>query len=57
MKILIIDDHTLFRSGMVHLLENLDPKPEIVESHSLQSITLILYYSICAWVIRPALMA
>ncbi len=37
MKILIIDDHTLFRSGMVHLLENLDPKPEIVESHSLQS--------------------
>lgn len=37
MKILIIDDHTLFRSGMVHLLENLQPPPHIVESHSLKS--------------------
>ncbi len=37
MKILIIDDHTLFRSGMVHLLEDLQPQPQIVESHSLKN--------------------
>ena len=37
MKILIIDDHTLFRSGMVHLLEDLQPQPQIVESPSLKN--------------------
>ena len=37
MKILIIDDHTLFRSGMVHLLEDLQPQPQIVESYSLKN--------------------
>ncbi len=43
MKILIIDDHTLFRSGMVHLLEDLQPQPQIVESYSLKNAQEYLY--------------
>ncbi len=35
MKILIVDDHTLFRSGMVHLLQSLTPPPDVIESHDL----------------------
>lgn len=35
MKILIVDDHTLFRSGMVHLLQSLTPQPDVIESHDL----------------------
>lgn len=36
MKILIVDDHTLFRVGMVHLLQSFDPPPEVIESKDLQ---------------------
>lgn len=35
MKILIVDDHALFRSGMVHLLKALRPWPEVIESENL----------------------
>lgn len=42
MKILIVDDHTLFRSGMVHLLQSLSPKPEVVESEDLSSAQQLL---------------
>lgn len=42
MKILIVDDHTLFRSGMVHLLQSLSPAPEVVESENLSSAQAIL---------------
>lgn len=31
-----MDDHTLFRSGMVHLLQSFDPPPEVLESEDLQ---------------------
>jgi len=31
-KILIMDDETLFRSGLSYLLASLDPKPELVET-------------------------
>lgn len=36
MKILIVDDHTLFRTGMVHLLQSFVPSPLVVESENLQ---------------------
>ena len=42
MKILIVDDHTLFRSGMVHLLQSLTPAPEVVESADLHSAVELL---------------
>jgi DNA-binding NarL/FixJ family response regulator len=42
MKILIVDDHTLFRSGMVHLLQSLSPQPVVVESEDLTSAVEIL---------------
>ncbi len=42
MKILIVDDHALFRSGMVHLLQSLSPTPEVVESESLGNAKAIL---------------
>lgn len=42
MKILIVDDHTLFRSGMVHLLQGLTPAPEVIESEDLSSASHIL---------------
>jgi DNA-binding NarL/FixJ family response regulator len=42
MKILIVDDHTLFRTGMVHLLQSYAPPPEVVESESLQSAIHLL---------------
>lgn len=35
MKLLIVDDHTLFRSGLVHLLQSLEPSPSVVESADL----------------------
>ena len=42
MKILIVDDHALFRSGMVHLLQSLSPTPEVIESENLCSAQAIL---------------
>ncbi len=42
MKILIVDDHALFRSGMVHLLQSLSPTPEVIESENLSSAKAIL---------------
>jgi len=42
MKILIVDDHTLFRSGMVHLLQSLSPQPIVVESEDLTSSAELL---------------
>lgn len=35
MKLLIVDDHTLFRSGLAHLLQSLVPQPQVVESADL----------------------
>jgi DNA-binding NarL/FixJ family response regulator len=35
MKLLIVDDHTLFREGLVRLLGELNPAPELVESEDL----------------------
>ncbi|NND89300.1 MAG: response regulator transcription factor [Granulosicoccus sp.] len=42
MKILIVDDHALFRSGMVHLLQSLSPSPTVVESEDLCSARRLL---------------
>lgn len=42
MKILIVDDHTLFRSGMVHLLQSLTPPPEVLESEDLSNAEEVL---------------
>jgi len=42
MKILIVDDHALFRSGMVHLLQSLTPEPDVVESKSLSDAEVAL---------------
>lgn len=42
MKILIVDDHTLFRSGMVHLLQSMSPPPDVVECGDLTSSTEML---------------
>ncbi|MFK7892997.1 MAG: response regulator transcription factor [Granulosicoccus sp.] len=35
MKLLIVDDHTLFRSGLVHLLQGLHSQPDVIESENL----------------------
>lgn len=35
MKLLIVDDHTLFRNGLTHLLQCLNPAPTVVESKDL----------------------
>ena len=35
MKLLIVDDHTLFRSGLAHLLQSLVPQPQVLESADL----------------------
>jgi len=35
MKLLVVDDHTLFRNGLSHLLQSLSPPPEVLESESL----------------------
>jgi len=46
MKILIVDDHTLFRSGMVHLLQSLSPSPDVIESEDLhQACEMLLVHS------------
>lgn len=42
MKILLVDDHTLFRSGLVHLLQNLVPPPEVVQAEDLTSAEKML---------------
>jgi len=42
MKLLLVDDHTLFRSGLAQLLQSLSPPPELVESESLQSALELL---------------
>lgn len=42
MKMLIVDDHTLFRSGLVHLLRSLEPQPRTVESEDLHNAQLLL---------------
>jgi len=42
MKILIVDDHALFRSGMVHLLQSLTPEPDVVESKNLSDAEVAL---------------
>lgn len=36
-KMLIVDDHTLFRSGLVHLLQGLEVRLEILESEDLHN--------------------
>lgn len=36
MKILIVDDHALFRTGMVHLLQSYAPPPTVIESENLR---------------------
>jgi len=46
MKILIVDDHTLFRSGMVHLLQSLSPSPDVIESEDLhQACEMLVTHS------------
>lgn len=42
MKLLIVDDHTLFRSGLSHLLQSLTPAPEVVESEDLNTALHLL---------------
>lgn len=42
MKILIVDDHALFRSGMVHLLQSLSPSPDVIESEDLGNACAVL---------------
>ncbi|MFK7996752.1 MAG: response regulator transcription factor [Granulosicoccus sp.] len=42
MKVLIVDDHTLFRSGLAHLLQSLSPPPEVVESEDLNTTLHLL---------------
>lgn len=42
MKILMVDDHALFRSGMVHLLQSLSPTPEVIEAENLCGAQAIL---------------
>ena len=39
---LIVDDHTLFRSGMVHLLQSFDPPPEVLEAKDLRGAEALL---------------
>lgn len=42
MKLLIVDDHTLFRSGLAHLLQSLTPPPEVIESESLTTASQVM---------------
>ena len=42
MKILIVDDHALFRSGLVHLLQSFEPSPEVVDTGDLVGAQEIL---------------
>lgn len=42
MRMLIVDDHTLFRVGMVHLLQSFDPPPEVIESEDLRGAEVLL---------------
>lgn len=42
MKLLIVDDHTLFRSGLAHLLQSLTPSPAVVESEDLNTALQLL---------------
>ena len=42
MKLLIVDDHTLFRSGLTHLLQSLSPAPTVVESKDLGTALLVV---------------
>ena len=42
MKLLIVDDHTLFRNGLVHLLQSLSPPPRVVESENLTTALQLL---------------
>ncbi len=42
MKLLIVDDHTLFRNGLAHLLQSLSPPPEVIESESLNTALQLL---------------
>jgi len=42
MKILLVDDHTLFRSGLVHLLSSLLPAPQVVEAADLTTAQSLL---------------
>ncbi len=42
MKLLIVDDHTLFRSGLTHLLQSLTPPPEVIESEDLTTALQLL---------------
>ena len=42
MNLLIVDDHTLFRSGLAHLLQSLVPPPTVVESENLTTALQIL---------------
>lgn len=39
---LLVDDHTLFRSGLVHLLQSLLPPPEVVEAEDLTTAEALL---------------
>lgn len=47
MKILIVDDHTLFRTGMTLLLESMIPTPVVVESEDLQGAIKLLEADSC----------
>lgn len=42
MKLMIVDDHTLFRSGLSYLLQSLEPPPEVIESPDLTTATHLL---------------
>lgn len=42
MKILLVDDHTLFRTGLLHLLQRLDTELDVVESEDLHSAKLMI---------------
>ena len=42
MKLLIVDDHTLFRSGLAHLLQSLNPAPDVLESEDLTTALHLL---------------
>ncbi|MFK8079711.1 MAG: response regulator [Granulosicoccus sp.] len=42
MKLLIVDDHTLFRSGLAHLLQSLSPQPVVIESADLSTAMQLL---------------
>lgn len=42
MKLMIVDDHTLFRSGLAYLLQSLEPPPEVIESPDLNTAIELL---------------